>query len=132
MSASPNQVNIDLVLRALGADVAAKDLTKIGLALRVGQKSVTALDSQFEKLAKTVKTLVLPVGFVKGLGTLQKYTQALANAKFNVKIENGSTVLAHLSGKIRKNFIRIVPGDKVTVELSPYDLTRGRITFREK
>ena len=59
-------------------------------------------------------------------------TQALANAKFNVKIENGSTVLAHLSGKIRKNFIRIVPGDKVTVELSPYDLTRGRITFREK
>ena len=56
----------------------------------------------------------------------------LPNAMFNVELENGHRVLAHVSGKIRMNFIRILPGDKVTVELSPYDLTRGRITWRTK
>lgn len=56
----------------------------------------------------------------------------LPNAMFNVELENGHTILAHVSGKIRKNFIRILPGDKVTIELSPYDLTRGRITYRFK
>jgi len=59
-------------------------------------------------------------------------TEALPNALFRVKLETGQMVLAHVSGKIRKNFIRILPGDKVKVELSPYDLTRGRITFRTK
>jgi translation initiation factor IF-1 len=59
-------------------------------------------------------------------------TEALPNALFRVKLETGQMVLAHVSGKIRKNFIRILPGDKVKVELSPYDLTRGRITFRSK
>lgn len=59
-------------------------------------------------------------------------TETLPNAQFNVELENGHTVLAHVSGKIRMNFIRILPGDKVTVELSPYDLTRGRITYRYK
>lgn len=59
-------------------------------------------------------------------------TEALPNALFRVKLETGQMVLAHVSGKIRKNFIRILPGDKVKVELSPYDLTRGRITFRGK
>lgn len=59
-------------------------------------------------------------------------TQALANTRFKVKIEGGHEVLAHVAGKMRKNFIRIVPGDKVKVELSPYDLTKGRITFRER
>jgi len=59
-------------------------------------------------------------------------TEALPNAQFRVKIETGQLILAHVSGKIRKNFIRILPGDKVKVELSPYDLTRGRITFRMK
>ena len=54
------------------------------------------------------------------------------NAMFKVKLENGYEVLAHISGKIRMNFIRILPGDKVKVELSPYDLTRGRITWRDK
>jgi len=58
--------------------------------------------------------------------------EALPNALFRVKLETGSLVLAHVSGKIRKHFIRILPGDKVRVELSPYDLSRGRITFRMK
>ena len=56
----------------------------------------------------------------------------LPNAMFKVELENGHVVLAHVSGKIRMHFIRILPGDKVTVELSPYDLTRGRITYRFK
>jgi translation initiation factor IF-1 len=58
--------------------------------------------------------------------------EALPNAMFQVKLENGHIVLAHVSGKIRMNFIRILPGDKVTVELTPYDLKRGRITYRFK
>ncbi|QEK11191.1 translation initiation factor IF-1 [Crassaminicella thermophila] len=58
--------------------------------------------------------------------------EALPNAMFKVKLENGHELLAHISGKLRMNFIRILPGDTVTVELSPYDLTRGRITWRGK
>ncbi|MGE5613269.1 MAG: translation initiation factor IF-1, partial [Bacillota bacterium] len=54
------------------------------------------------------------------------------NAMFQVELENGHKVLAHISGKLRMNFIRILPGDRVTLELSPYDLTRGRITWRAK
>ena len=57
-------------------------------------------------------------------------TQCLSNGMFRVKLENGFQVLTHVSGKIRRNYIRILLGDKVTVELSPYDLTRGRIVFR--
>ncbi len=57
-------------------------------------------------------------------------TQCLSNGMFRVKLENGFNILAHVSGKIRKNYIRILLGDKVTVELSPYDLTRGRIVYR--
>lgn len=56
----------------------------------------------------------------------------LPNAAFKVKLENGHEILAHVSGKIRMHHIRILPGDRVTVEISPYDLTRGRITFRRK
>jgi translation initiation factor IF-1 len=56
----------------------------------------------------------------------------LPNAMFRVELENGHKILAHVSGKIRMHYIRILPGDKVTVELSPYDLTRGRITYRYK
>jgi translation initiation factor IF-1 len=59
-------------------------------------------------------------------------TDALSNGMFRVKVSGGHEVLAHLSGKMRKNFIRIVRGDNVTVELSPYDLSRGRITFRRR
>lgn len=58
--------------------------------------------------------------------------EALPNAMFQVKLENGHIILAHISGKIRMNFIKILPGDKVTVELTPYDLKRGRITYRFK
>jgi translation initiation factor IF-1 len=58
--------------------------------------------------------------------------EPLPNAMFRVELENGHKVLAHVSGKIRMNFIRILPGDKVKVELSPYDLSRGRITYRYK
>ncbi|PKM80256.1 MAG: translation initiation factor IF-1 [Firmicutes bacterium HGW-Firmicutes-13] len=58
--------------------------------------------------------------------------EPLPNAMFRVEIEGGHKVLAHVSGKIRMNFIRILPGDKVLIELSPYDLTRGRITYRYK
>jgi translation initiation factor IF-1 len=58
--------------------------------------------------------------------------EALPNAMFQVRLENEHVVLAHVSGKIRMNFIRILPGDKVTVELTPYDLKRGRITYRFK
>ena len=66
---------------------------------------------------------------IEVLGTV---VDAQPNAMFVVKLENGYEVLAHISGKIRMNFIRILPGDRVKVELSPYDLTRGRITWRDK
>ncbi|MEJ2229662.1 MAG: translation initiation factor IF-1 [Nitrospirales bacterium] len=59
-------------------------------------------------------------------------TETLPNAMFRVQLENGHKILAHISGKMRMHFIRILPGDKVTVEISPYDLTRGRITYRFK
>ena len=58
--------------------------------------------------------------------------EALPNAMFQVELPNGHRIMAHISGKMRMNFIRIYPGDKVTIELSPYDLTRGRITYRMK
>jgi translation initiation factor IF-1 len=58
--------------------------------------------------------------------------EALPNAMFQVELENGHKILAHISGKLRMHFIRILPGDKVTVEMSPYDLTKGRITWRAK
>lgn len=59
-------------------------------------------------------------------------TETLRNTTFRVKLENGHTVLAHISGKMRKNYIRILTGDKVKVEMTPYDLTKGRIIFRER
>ena len=61
-----------------------------------------------------------------------KIVEALPNATFQVELENGHKILAHVSGKLRMSFIRILPGDKVTVEMSPYDLTKGRITWRAK
>ena len=61
-----------------------------------------------------------------------KVIEALPNAMFQVQLENGHVVLAHVSGKIRMHFIRILPGDRITVELTPYDLKRGRITYRFK
>ena len=61
-----------------------------------------------------------------------KVIEALPNAMFQVELPNGHRIMAHISGKMRMNFIRIYPGDKVTIELSPYDMTRGRITWRSK
>ena len=58
--------------------------------------------------------------------------EALPNATFQVELQNGHRILAHISGKLRMNYIRILPGDKVTIEMSPYDLTRGRIIWRSK
>lgn len=58
--------------------------------------------------------------------------EALSNAMFRVELDNGHEITAHISGKMRMHYIRILPGDRVTVELSPYDLTRGRITYRKK
>ena len=61
-----------------------------------------------------------------------KVLEALPNAMFRVELDNGHKILAHISGKMRRHYIKILPGDSVTVELSPYDLTRGRITFRKR
>jgi len=61
-----------------------------------------------------------------------KVLEALPNAMFKVELQNGHQILAHISGKLRMNYIRILPGDTIAVELSPYDLTRGRITWRKK
>lgn len=58
--------------------------------------------------------------------------EALPNAMFRVELDNGHTILAHISGKMRMHYIKILPGDKVTVEMTPYDLTKGRITYRQK
>ena len=68
-------------------------------------------------------------GVIEFEGTIR---ESLPNAMFRVELDNGHKVLAHISGKIRKNFIKILPGDRVKVELTPYDLTRGRITYRIK
>lgn len=61
-----------------------------------------------------------------------KVLEALPNAQFRVELENGHAIIAHVSGKMRKHYIRLVPGDKVEVELTPYDLTKGRISYRHK
>ena len=66
---------------------------------------------------------------IKLTGTV---VEALPNTQFRVELENGHIIIAHMSGKMRKNYIRLVPGDKVEVELTPYDLTKGRISFRLK
>ena len=77
----------------------------------------------FNKLIMSKKDSIEVEGTVK---------EALPNANFKIELANGHEVLAHVSGKIRMNFIRVIPGDRVLVELSPYDLTRGRITYRFK
>lgn len=68
-------------------------------------------------------------GNIKTVGTVLK---ALSNGNFSVRLENGHEISCHINGLMRKNYIRIIPGDKVEVELSPYDLTKGRITFRKR
>jgi translation initiation factor IF-1 len=61
-----------------------------------------------------------------------KVVEALPNTQFKIELENGLSIIAHISGKMRKNYIRLVPGDQVDVEMTPYDLTKGRITYRHK
>ena len=78
---------------------------------------------------KSVKGMLCGAGMLAGLATIFSCTQAPG---FKVELENGHIVLAHISGKLRMNFIRILPGDKVTIEMSPYDLTKGRIIWRDK
>lgn len=78
-------------------------------------------------LAETEENMAKDVIEIEG-----KILESMPNAMFRVELENGHEILAHISGKIRKNFIRILPGDRVKVEMTPYDLTKGRITFRLK
>ena len=75
------------------------------------------------------KEVYMAKDVIEFVGTI---IESMPNAMFKVKLENDHEILAHISGKIRKNFIRILPGDKVRVEMTPYDLTKGRITFRLK
>ena len=93
-------------------------LAAIGLALLPAQASAAGL-------AGWQKAADMPV-------VQANHTEALPNTMFRVKLDNGHTVLGHISGKMRRYYIRILPGDRVKVELSPYDLTRGRITYRFK
>ena len=72
------------------------------------------------------------MGKEENIEVMGEVKEALPNAMFRVELENGHEVLGHISGKMRKHYIRILPGDKVKVELSPYDLSRGRIVFRYK
>ena len=96
-----------------------------------------AINCGSKKRIVTIKDGVYTIGCFEGTkeeaieveGTV---VEPLPNAQFRVELENGHKVLAHISGKMRMHYIRILPGDKVTVELSPYDLTRGRITYRSK
>jgi translation initiation factor IF-1 len=83
-------------------------------------KSETSRDEKQEKKKKEV---------IEVEGTV---LETLPNAMFRVELENGNVILAHISGRMRMNFIKIIPGDKVTVEMTPYDLTKGRITYRYK
>jgi len=83
----------------------------------------------YVNVTQVLKSLMAKEELIEVEGTIE---EALPNAMFKVALENNHKVLAHVSGKIRMNFIRILPGDKVKLELSPYDLNRGRITFRLK
>ncbi len=74
----------------------------------------------------------MPMAKEEAIQVTGEVIEALPNAMFQVRLENGHVMLAHISGKMRKFRIRVLPGDKVTVELSPYDLSRGRITFRPR
>jgi translation initiation factor IF-1 len=88
---------------------------------RVKRPASNAARPQKQRTTPESKEVIKLVGVV---------VEALPGAKFNVELENGHVILGHVAGKMRKHYIRLVPGDKVEVELTPYDLTKGRITFR--
>src|SRR5271155_3406606 len=96
------------------------------------EKSVFARFAGCEIVAHRRKTGFFgdPMAKEEAIQVQGKVVAALANTQFRVKLENGHEIIAHIAGKIRKNFIRILPGDIVTVAISPYDLTKGRITYR--
>jgi len=99
------------------------------VARRRGGRPIRGRKSAADKAAKAAKTAMPKEEAIEVEGTI---VEPLPNAMFRVELANGHRVLAHVSGKIRMNFIRILPGDRVLVELSPYDLTHGRITYRYK
>ena len=86
----------------------------------------------FEVVPAPTRRIVLPKSKKDAIVLEGTITESLPNAMFRVELENGHTVLGHISGKMRRHYIRILPGDRVQVELTPYDLTRGRITYRYK
>ena len=96
---------------------------------RLKHSGMTFRHLSYVNVTQVLKSLMAKEELIEVEGTIE---EALPNAMFKVALENNHKVLAHVSGKIRMNFIRILPGDKVKLELSPYDLNRGRITFRLK
>ena len=93
------------------------------MARRKKPNKVAKRDADSSAGAKNKKEVIRLTG---------KVVEALPGTKFRVELENGHIIVAHMSGKMRKNYIRLVPGDKVEVELTPYDLTKGRISYRQK
>ena len=110
------------VMVSHGADIAVT--VTVGVLLARIPNSGTVVTHVSDPVAIVV--------FLTGVELEGTVTQALANTRFRVELETGDVVMAHVAGKMRKHFIRIVPGDKVRVELSPYDLTKGRIVYRER
>jgi translation initiation factor IF-1 len=105
------------------------------LADRLCDSSEIKIDRPGEVFNRQKRVKVKGDGLMAKEGAIEmegRVLEALANTQFRVQLDNGHVVLAHVSGKMRKNFIRIVPGDRVKVEISPYDLERGRITYRAK
>ena len=113
---------IDASRACLHGDWVAVVCVSADRPLSVRRSFWNVLSGEMERMAKKEEALE-----VQGV-----VTEALANTRFRVELEGGHKIIAHVAGKMRKHFIRIVPGDKVTVELSPYDLTKGRITYRER
>ena len=99
----------------------------VWLAKRFGMKRLSKQFNQRAEDGRRIKMSKADVIEIEGT-----VVEKLPNAMFQVELENGHKVLAHISGKLRMNFIRILPGDKVTIELSPYDLSKGRIIWRDK
>ncbi len=118
-------VDVELDLRCARASIVVRPWVHFAVCTRPVQRSTRPVISALRSptLAKPKEDAIVLEGTV---------TEPLPNAMFRVELENGHKVLAHISGKMRMHYIRILPGDRVQVELTPYDLTRGRITYRYK
>lgn len=110
-------------------NILSEEIRELILSGNVINNSLIRKFLQSHDMNKEVWDLMSKEDVIEMQGTV---LEALPNAMFEVELESGHKILAHISGKLRMNFIKILPGDKVTVELSPYDLTRGRITWRAK